>query len=68
MEEQKVLEEAATFRKNNPRSNADFAVLYNDLEVWRAKEMETIKVSRVSFKFFYDFILACTSCFLNFML
>lgn len=31
-------------RRTHPKSNADFAVLYNELDTWRKVEVQKIKV------------------------
>lgn len=31
-------------RRTHPKSNADFAVLYNELDTWRKAEVQKIKV------------------------
>jgi hypothetical protein len=36
---------AESTRRSNPKTPADFAVLYNELNAWRQAEMEKIKVS-----------------------
>ena len=41
-EKQKVSQEIS--RRANPRSGADFAVLYNELDTWRNAELAKIKV------------------------
>jgi len=35
-------------RRTHPRSNADFAVLYNELDTWRKAEVNKIKVHKPS--------------------
>ena len=35
-----------SIRKSSPRTQADFAVLYNDLDAWRLSEVKKIKVRR----------------------
>jgi hypothetical protein len=34
-------------KRTHPRTNSDFATLYNELDAWRKAEMEKIKVSSV---------------------
>jgi hypothetical protein len=46
-EKQKVSQEIS--RRANPRSGADFAVLYNELDTWRNAELAKIKVRSVIF-------------------
>ena len=46
-EKQKVSQEIS--RRANPRSGADFAVLYNELDTWRNAELAKIKVRSMIF-------------------
>ena len=46
-EKQKVSQEIS--RRANPRSGADFAVLYNELDTWRNAELAKIKVRSMRF-------------------
>jgi hypothetical protein len=38
-------------RRTHPKSNQDFAILYNELDAWRKSEMAKIKV--ISFQVLY---------------
>ena len=40
---------ALSKRKKDPKTNEDFAVLYNELEAWRVSEVAKIKVVRMFF-------------------
>jgi hypothetical protein len=46
VEEQALKRMALAHRKSNPRSQADFATLYNELEEWRRAEVAKIKVRK----------------------
>lgn len=52
-ERQKLTRMQDMARRVQPRSNADFAVLYNELDTWRKAEVAKIKVRicRNSFSF-----------------
>ena len=51
---QKLVE---TNRKNNPRTQADFAALYNDLNEWRQAEVLKITVRDAASRQFMFFVL-----------
>ena len=44
LEEEKLKVSQEISRRANPRSGADFAVLYNELDTWRNAELAKIKV------------------------
>ena len=59
---QKLVE---TNRKNNPRTQADFAALYNDLHEWRQAEVLKITVRDAAsrqFMFFFSFFYIPLFC------
>lgn len=45
IEEQTQKKAALSKRKKDPKTNEDFAVLYNELEAWRIIEVAKIKVT-----------------------
>ena len=61
-EKQKVSQEIS--RRANPRSGADFAVLYNELDTWRNTELTKIKVRSVVL---YPFRSTRNHCFCSYV-
>jgi hypothetical protein len=65
-QEQKIRD---MMRRTHPKSNQDFAVLYNELDIWRKNEIAKIKVTIllslfISFNLFY-FSLDCFLAFFS---
>jgi hypothetical protein len=55
-------------RRTHPKSNSDFAVLYNELDSWRQAEVAKIKVTLLNYclkqygyhKLFFDYLFSPT--------